>query len=56
MRSDVRKSEPAAADQARTCPECGMRQDDWDDEQGFASAGQLYCCEGCAIGSGCTCG
>ena len=38
------------------CPKCGMPRDEWPDPQGFTEGGRTYCCEGCADGSGCTCG
>ena len=36
------------------CPSCGMNRDDWP-EEGFKKDGELYCCRGCADGTGCTC-
>jgi hypothetical protein len=35
-----------------------MRQSQWKDNEGrgVEKAGQLYCCQGCAGGNGCTCG
>lgn len=40
----------------QTCPACGMPRSQWkeNDGQGYTSAGQTYCCRGCA-GGGCTC-
>jgi hypothetical protein len=40
-----------------TCPSCGMPRDEWPDDRrgGFEEDGKMYCCEGCATGSGCTC-
>jgi len=42
---------------AQTCPNCGMAREEWQGNQGqgYEYAGQTYCCEGCADGSGCTC-
>ena len=42
---------------AETCPNCGMAKEDWrgNSGQGYSVGGILYCCEGCAKGSGCTC-
>lgn len=47
-------TQPAAA---QTCPNCGMARNEWrgNGGQGYEMAGQTYCCEGCAEGSGCTC-
>ncbi len=40
-----------------TCAECGMPQANWGgDGQGYAADGEVYCCQGCAEGTGCTCG
>lgn len=41
----------------RQCPNCGMQQTEWlaSAREGFPHDGQLYCCEGCASGGGCTC-
>jgi hypothetical protein len=42
---------------ARDCPGCGMPREDWPDGDpgGFAKGDAVYCCRGCAEGSGCTC-
>jgi len=39
------------------CANCGMPKSEWrgNNGQGFAMNGQTYCCQGCAIGTGCTC-
>jgi len=39
------------------CAKCGISKGEWrgNNGQGFAMAGQTYCCQGCAIGTGCTC-
>ena len=37
------------------CANCGMTQDEWKTPAGFQDEGQTYCCEGCAVGAGCTC-
>jgi hypothetical protein len=41
----------------QTCPHCGMEQKDWTSNhgQGYSDSGELYCCQGCAEGTGCTC-
>ena len=40
----------------RTCPTCGMDEKDWGNTQGYRQGDEAYCCEGCAEGTGCTCG
>ena len=40
----------------RECPACGMGQDEWNSRQGYKQGGEIYCCEGCATETGCTCG
>jgi hypothetical protein len=42
---------------AQTCPNCGMAREDWQGNsgQGYEYNGQMYCCQGCAEGTGCTC-
>jgi hypothetical protein len=39
-----------------SCPECGMERQDWVGD-GYSSSkdGQIYCCQGCAEGTGCIC-
>lgn len=40
------------------CPRCGMRQHEWQGNGGHgftADDGALYCCQGCAEQTGCTC-
>jgi hypothetical protein len=41
----------------QSCPNCGMSREDWqgNNGQGYARGRETYCCEGCAMGSGCTC-
>jgi hypothetical protein len=41
----------------QTCPHCGMEQKDWtaNHGQGYPDNEELYCCQGCAEGTGCTC-
>jgi hypothetical protein len=41
----------------QTCPNCGMPRQDWrgNNGEGYQSDDGVYCCEGCADGSGCTC-
>ena len=43
--------------EAQRCAKCGLERQQWvgNNRQGFALAGQPYCCQGCAIGTGCTC-
>src|SRR5215217_6782471 len=40
-----------------TCPACGMPKSDWQANhgQGYIKDGHIYCCQGCAEGTGCTC-
>jgi hypothetical protein len=42
---------------ARDCPGCGMPREDWPDNDpgGYATDSGVFCCRGCAEGSGCTC-
>jgi hypothetical protein len=39
------------------CPNCGMLQEQWsaNEGRGYMMAGDVYCCQGCAEDSGCTC-
>jgi hypothetical protein len=39
------------------CPECGMPSKEWTVNQGngVEKNGRVYCCNGCAIGTGCVC-
>ena len=41
----------------QTCPNCGMPKYEWmgNDGQGCTIGDKTYCCQGCAIGTGCTC-
>ena len=41
----------------QTCPNCDMPREEWQGNggQGFQAGEQTYCCQGCAIGTGCTC-
>lgn len=41
----------------RTCPNCGMQESEWlgSHRQGWPLNGKLYCCNGCAAGTGCIC-
>ncbi len=43
--------------QERTCPNCGMPQSEWkgNNGAGFQAGNETYCCEGCAMSTGCTC-
>ena len=36
------------------CPNCGVPRSEWP-EAGFTKEEELYCCEGCADTTGCTC-
>jgi hypothetical protein len=48
-------NDTAAANQA--CPNCGMPKEDWrgNGGEGFQMGTNIYCCQGCATGTGCTC-
>lgn len=39
------------------CPNCGMARAEWqgNNGNGFEMGDQTYCCQGCAVGTGCTC-
>lgn len=41
----------------KTCPACGKKKSDWTACRGggVMRFGTLYCCEGCAAGTGCAC-
>jgi hypothetical protein len=41
----------------QTCINCGMPKAEWrgNNGQGFVMADKIYCCQGCATGTGCTC-
>jgi len=41
----------------RQCPNCGMQQSEWlaSEREGYRADDTLYCCQGCATGTGCTC-
>ncbi len=43
--------------QEQSCPRCGMGQHQWSGNggQGIEKDGRMYCCNGCATGSRCTC-
>lgn len=47
-----------ANQQQQQCPNCGMPQSAWQGNNGqdFTLGDQTYCCQGCATGTGCTCG
>ncbi len=44
-------------EQKQTCPACGTPKQDWRENggEGYKSDDGIYCCQGCAEGSGCTC-
>jgi hypothetical protein len=44
--------------EVRVCPGCGMPEPEWKGDNGngyLADDGHNYCCEGCALETGCTC-
>jgi len=47
----------ASQTQEQTCPNCNMPKSEWmgNNKQGFQVGDKTYCCQGCAIGTGCTC-
>ena len=51
---DVNKD---TATENQTCPNCGMSKEDWrgNGGEGFQMGSNIYCCQGCATGVGCTC-
>ena len=57
---DPKENKEAASgiEQDLICPGCGMEQKDWNENQGqgHQQGQELYCCRGCAEGTGCTCG
>jgi hypothetical protein len=42
---------------SETCADCGMVKADWkgNNGQGVEKDGRMYCCDGCANETGCTC-
>jgi len=50
-----REQEPQL--EADSCPTCALDKIDWKGNRGrgYKQAGEIYCCQGCADGSGCTC-
>jgi hypothetical protein len=45
-------------DDVYRCPVCEMPRDEWPDDSTGGYVGDnevVYCCQGCATGSGCTC-
>lgn len=38
------------------CDGCGMKKEDWSNKTGLRKGTEIYCCEGCAEGTGCVCG
>jgi hypothetical protein len=39
-----------------TCARCGMEAGEWSESRGYvASSGEVFCCQSCAEGKGCTC-
>lgn len=42
----------------RECAACGMPQSVWQGNDGkgiISKSGDIFCCEGCSLGTGCTC-
>jgi hypothetical protein len=44
-------------DISRVCKKCGMPEEQWLENggDGYFLDGKLYCCSGCANGTGCSC-
>lgn len=42
----------------QTCANCNMPKSEWrgNNGQGVQIGDKTYCCQGCATGTGCTCG
>lgn len=55
IQTGTERDQPART--AETCPNCGMAREEWrgNGGQGYSVAGLLYCCQGCAENTGCTC-
>jgi hypothetical protein len=46
----------APTDVQLTCHRCGLPRDEWSaNGEGYLKGEQVYCCRGCAEGTGCTC-
>ncbi|MGA7730784.1 MAG: hypothetical protein WCD37_05880 [Chloroflexia bacterium] len=52
--ADVNDDTAAAS---QDCPKCGMPKAEWrgNGGQGFQMGSTIYCCQGCATDTGCTC-
>lgn len=60
MNEPTTRNEPTNQPQTQeqtTCPNCSMPKAEWrgNNGQGFPMGDKTYCCQGCAIGTGCTC-
>lgn len=53
----TRISKSNAAQDNQNCPNCGMAQQEWrgNNGKGFQMGDKIYCCQGCATNTGCTC-
>jgi hypothetical protein len=51
-----KKSEDPEEIETVECPNCGMPKDEWPNPAGYTDGDETFCCEGCADGTGCTCG
>lgn len=60
--ASIRETDPSSYKEGAStpellCPECDMPQSEWQfNGNGFERYGQTFCCQGCAEGTGCTCG
>jgi len=50
----TRAPKPPGSTPSPACPGCGLIKNSWPGE-GYTHAGETYCCQGCAEGTGCTC-
>ncbi|HST05897.1 MAG TPA: hypothetical protein VLQ48_14345 [Chloroflexia bacterium] len=53
----TRISKNNAAQDEQNCPNCGMSRQEWrgNNGEGFQMGDKMYCCQGCATSTGCTC-
>lgn len=42
-------------EEGRSCARCGADEDEWSEPLGYQRDGEVYCCQGCAGGTGCEC-
>lgn len=51
-------SKETETEKEQICPNCGMLQSEWKGNQGlgYQEGQEIYCCQGCAENTECTCG